>query len=91
MIRRRITLLLIVTAAFSASSQDRFAYDRTAPIGLRQLASSTADGVRIEELVYRSPHGGDVPATIIAPNVVQRRAPAVIFVHWGLGDPRMVR
>ena len=86
--RRAAFLAAIVTAALSASSQDRFAYDRTAPIGLRQLASSTADGVRIEELVYRSPHGGDVPATIIGPNVVQRRAPAVIFVHWGLGDRR---
>ena len=82
-----VALALFVAAAVGgAVPQDRFAYDASAPLELRQLDTSTADGIRTEQITYRSPGGGNVPAMVIAPAVAPRRGPAVVFVHWGLGD-----
>ena len=82
--------LLVAGAARAVPQEDRFAYDAAAPLELRRLTTSTAGGIRTEQITYRSPYrspqGGDVPATVIAPAVAPRRGPAVVFVHWGLGD-----
>ena len=81
-----VALALFVAAAAHADPQDRFAYDVAAPLELRQLNTSTTGGIRTEQITYRSPRGGTVPAMVIAPAAAPRRGPAIVFVHWGLGD-----
>jgi dienelactone hydrolase len=45
------------------------------------LAASAAAQDRVSSVTY-----GDVPATLVTPARSTGRGPAIIFVHWGLGD-----
>ncbi|HEX6095396.1 MAG TPA: hypothetical protein VF432_03645 [Thermoanaerobaculia bacterium] len=82
---RNAIALLLAAVVVQAQAADRFAYDATVPLNVRQLASATGEGVRIDEIAY---HGadGDVPATLVAPATAKGRGPAIVFLHWGLGD-----
>ena len=76
--------VLLGCGATSAQTGGLFAYDPTAPLDVRETASTVADGVRAIELTYASPKGGRVPATLVLP-AAATPAPAVIFQH-GAGN-----
>jgi dienelactone hydrolase len=44
-----------------------YAYDATAPLGVREAGSRTTDGVTIRDLSYASPVRGQVPAWLVVP------------------------
>lgn len=77
-------LFAILASAATAQPADRFAYDRNAPLDVH-IASTVDEGARVEQLTYRGAGGAKVPATIVAPGA-RKPLPAVVFVHWGLGD-----
>ncbi len=62
-----------------------FAYDPTAPIELAVVSERAVDGVRIQDVSYKSPLSGKVSAYLIAPPEPQIRA-GLIFGHWGEGN-----
>lgn len=76
-------LLAIVFFALSAHAQ--FDYDAARPLAVKVVATSARGSIRIEELTYASPHGGDVPALLVVPNNGRKNA-GLVFAHWGLGD-----
>jgi cephalosporin-C deacetylase-like acetyl esterase len=75
---------LVSAPPASAQSGSPFAYDASAPLGVRVAGTRDNEGVRVIELSYASPKGGRVPATLVVP-VTGDPAPAVIFQHGG-GD-----
>jgi dienelactone hydrolase len=72
--------LLAVLLAVAAPGL--FAYDASAPLGVRESGTSTIAGARVVELTYASPKGGRVPATLVLPEA-EGRHPAVVFAHGG--------
>lgn len=45
-----------------------FDYDRALPLGTREVARRTEDDLTFVDIVYDSPEGGQVPATLIEPS-----------------------
>lgn len=62
-----------------------FAYDQRAPLALAVLSEREQDGALVRDITYASPHGGKVPAYLIAPSERQPQA-GLIFGHWGEGN-----
>jgi dienelactone hydrolase len=70
-------------------SPDRaFAYDRAAPLDVRNVATRTVDGATVHDLTYAAvnPRHGRIPAFLVKP---RGRGPfaGVLYFHW-LGQPR---
>lgn len=80
-------VLLVLAAACCAQTADiqRFYYDDSKPLDIRENETQVVDSIAIHDLSYASPLGGRVPAYLVVPPV-QGRMPAVIFLHWGFGD-----
>ncbi len=70
-------LLLLLLAQFD--------YDRQKPLAVEESPAELVEGVNFREISYESPHGGRVPAYLIAP---LGRGPyaGIVFVHWGQGN-----
>ena len=49
-------------------TSDPFAYDRGAPLGVREFASWRNGGVTVHDVSYASPGGGRVPAFVVVPD-----------------------
>jgi cephalosporin-C deacetylase-like acetyl esterase len=62
-----------------------FGYDAEAPVELTVLSGRVEDGVRIQDVSFKSPHSGKVSTYLIVPPERQTRA-GLIFGHWGEGD-----
>jgi dienelactone hydrolase len=81
---------------FSASSllaQDaelvhQFDYDQRAPLGIKEIGVERRGDVRVHDITYTSPKGGEVPAYLVVP---QGKGPfaAVIWGHWCWGNSPM--
>jgi dienelactone hydrolase len=77
---------LIVLLAFAATTATaQFSYDATAPIEAKLISEQSANGAVVKDMTYASPKGGVVPAYLVTP-ANGSVGPAVIFMHWGLGD-----
>lgn len=72
-----------VDDATFASFLDFFAYDPDLPFNTQVTASRTADGVRIEDLVFESTAGVRVTATLFSPAAAEGTLPAVLAIHGG--------
>jgi dienelactone hydrolase len=65
-----------------------YAYDRSAPLGLRDLGVVNRPyPIPIHDVSYASPKGGRVPAYLVEPRLKGRK-PAVIYLH-GAGGSRI--
>jgi dienelactone hydrolase len=62
-----------------------FAYDSNAPIEFAMLSERARDGVRIQDVSFKSPLSGHVSAYFIVPSDAQPQA-GLIFGHWGQGN-----
>lgn len=93
-------LLLLVTVVTSSGQGAKpgvedlarqFAYDRKAPLDVREVSRERRDGVTIIDLTYASPIGGRVPAYLVAPEG-KKPVAAILFGHWMMpGSPFMNR
>jgi dienelactone hydrolase len=70
----------------AAASSDPYAYDRSAPLDLRDRGVvRRVRRARVRDLLYASPRGGRVSAYLVVPRRSGRH-PAVIFLHGAGGD-----
>ena len=72
----RLVLLLLLA---------QFDYDAREPLSVEESALEVIEGADFRELSYASPHGGRVPAYLIAPQADGPHA-GIVFVHWGQGN-----
>ena len=72
----RLVLLLLLA---------QFDYDARDPLSVEESALEVIEGADFRELSYASPHGGRVPAYLIAPQADGPHA-GIVFVHWGQGN-----
>jgi dienelactone hydrolase len=88
----RCALIAILVVSTPAMGQDRFedlarpfAYDRAAPLDVRQQDSTVIGQTVVHDVSYASPKGGRVPAYLVVPHAGTPHA-GVVFVHWGQGN-----
>lgn len=62
-----------------------FEYDRSAPLPVRERGVQERDGVRVHDITYPSPKGGEVTAWLVVPPGKGPFA-GILFQHWGEGD-----
>jgi len=62
-----------------------FAYNSEAPFELNVLSQRIKDGVSVQDVSFKSPLSGKVPAYLIVPSEPQPQA-GLIFGHWGEGN-----
>ncbi len=75
--------LLMVVVATAGMAQ--FPYDSSAPADPQLVSREWRGKTLVQDITYASPKGGRVPAFLFTqPDATA--APAVIFMHWGLGD-----
>lgn len=77
-------ILLFSATTLQAQDADlirHFAYDRQAPLDIKEIGVERRGRVAIHDLTYASPKGGVVPAYLVVP---QGKGPfaAVIWGHW---------
>ena len=65
---------------------DAFAYNASAPLGVKVLHQHHEGSLNIEEITFPSPKGGLIHAQLMIPRNKKHRG-GVLFVHW-LGDPK---
>ena len=77
---------LIVLFAFAATAAvAQFSYNASVPIEPKLVSRQSRNGATVQDITYARPKGGIVPAYLVTqPNA--SAAPAVVFMHWGLGD-----
>jgi dienelactone hydrolase len=67
-------------------SADAFAYDASAPLGLKIVGEHHAGALTIQDITFASPKGGLIKGQLILPRTKTHRG-GILFVHW-LGDPK---
>ena len=72
----------------SPEGSSNFDYDRSAPLGLKELGVEKRGSVSIHDITYISPKGGVVPAYLVVPDGKGPFA-AVIWGHWYWGNSPM--
>lgn len=73
--------------ATDAIAAGTFAYDRTAPLELRDSLEGTVDGVEIHAISFASPRGGRATGLLHVPVRSGRKA-GVVFMHGAPGSAR---
>ena len=63
-------------------------YDKTAPLGIKEIGVEKRGDVTIHDLTYASPKGGVVPAYLVVPKGKGPFA-AVVWGHWYMGRSPM--
>ena len=78
-------VVLLVFAAMAAAVAP-FSYKAPSKLDPKLVDRQVMrNGALVQDITYSSPRGGVVPALLVtAPNA--SAAPAVVFMHWGLGD-----
>lgn len=96
--RGRIAVLLLAFAPAPACAQapapaadaiaaGTFAYDRAAPLDLRDSLESVADGVETHAISFASPRGGRATGLLHVPRRSGRKA-GIVFMHGAPGSAR---
>jgi cephalosporin-C deacetylase-like acetyl esterase len=82
-----LTSLLLNLASLPAQAPDTlFQYRVSAPLHFQdRLIRTTDNGVRISEMTFDSPRGGQVTGYLVSPSGPGPFA-AILFGHWGLGN-----
>jgi cephalosporin-C deacetylase-like acetyl esterase len=63
-----------------------FEYERSLPLGFKELSIIRKDGYTVRDVSYLSPHCGNVPAYLVVPNKEGQSFPAAVFLHPGQGN-----
>src|SRR6476619_5112919 len=79
----RQLLVLVAFAATAAVAQ--FSYNNPPPLDPQLVARERIGAVLVQDITYNSPKGGRVPAHLFT-TLNASPSPAVVFMHWGLGD-----
>ena len=79
----RRVLVLLAFAATAAVAQ--FSYDTSTPVDPKLVNREWQGNVLVQDITYSSPKGGLVPAYLFT-RANASAAPAIVFMHWGLGD-----
>lgn len=92
-IQLALALILLLPLAQVASAQTpemlaHFHYDKTAPLGIKEIGVEKRGDVTIHDITYVSPKGGVVPAYLVVPNGKGPFA-AIIWGHWYMGNSPM--
>jgi len=70
-------------AAQTPATAPSFEYQADRPVDIKQVSSTTRDGVTIQEITYAKAADGRNEATLVLPPAASRGPhPAVLFVHW---------
>lgn len=89
-----LLLLLALGAVLSAQSHTAappekaaqvFSYDAKAPLDFQERSKEDVRGVKVLDVSYASPKGGQVTAYLVVPPGKGPFA-GLVFVHWGQGD-----
>lgn len=75
-------------ASAQTTEEHHFDYDKSAPLGLKELGVEKRGDVSIHDITYVSPKGGVVPAYLVVPKGKGPFA-AVIWGHWYWGNSPM--
>ena len=67
------------------SIRQLLAYDQKAPLDIKEIATIERDGVKIQDLTFASPKGGQVTAYLVIPSTKGPHA-GIVFGHWGNGN-----
>lgn len=85
LIQFALTLLLLpMTQILNAQTPEmlaHFDYDKTAPLGIKEITVEKRGDVAIHDMTYVSPKGGVVPAYLVVPKGKGPFA-AVVWGHW---------
>lgn len=91
----QLALILVILGPMSsvANSQTpemlvHWDYDKTAPLGIKEVGLEKRGEVAIHDITYDSPKGGVVPAYLVVPKGKGPFA-AVIWGHWYMGRSPM--
>lgn len=91
----QLALILVILGPMSsvANSQTpemlaHWDYDKTAPLGIKEVGVEKRGDVTIHDITYDSPKGGVVPAYLVVPKGKGPFA-AVIWGHWYMGRSPM--
>lgn len=68
-----------------ADAAQLFSYDAKAPLDFRERSAEEVRGVKVLDISYASPKGGQVTAYLVVPPGKGPFA-GLVFVHWGQGD-----
>ena len=77
-------MLLLGATSYQAQDADltrHFDYDKSAPLGLKEIGVERRGNVTIHDISYNSPNGGVVPAYLVVPKGKGPFA-GVIWGHW---------
>ena len=81
-------LSLVLVAAQTPEMLAHFEYDKTAPLGIKEIGVEKRGDVSIHDITYVSPKGGVVPAYLVVPKGKGPFA-AVVWGHWCWGNSPM--
>lgn len=65
-----------------AAASKLFDYAPRLPLAVKIVGSRRQDGAIIEDIVFPSPSGDDISASLVWPNVGVSNLAAALFVHW---------
>ena len=74
--------------ASAATGAPSFAYDRSAPLGVREVSTKAVGGVTVRDLTYAAldPRHGRIAVFLVKP-AGAGPFPGILYFHW-LGEPR---
>lgn len=80
-----LVLVLLGSVVFARDSYSlalrHFEYDSRDPLNTKEISVEDRSGVKIYNLTYASPKGGDVPAYLVVPSGKGKFA-AIVWGHW---------
>ena len=80
--------LFAITLAQALEDVSHFDYDKSAPIGIKEIGVEKRGDVAIHDITYVSPKGGVVPAYLVVPKGKGPFA-AIVWGHWYWGNSPM--
>lgn len=85
-----VLIVVICAVIFAQGPEDlrHFDYDKSAPLGIKELGVEKRGDVSIHDITYASPKGGVVPAYLVVPKGKGPFA-AVVWGHWYWGNSPM--
>lgn len=80
-----VLLSLSLSLGTAAEPADLFAYDKSAPFNVQEVARETRGGALVRDITF-TPAGKPVKAYLVSPAAGDGPHAAILYVHW-LGEP----
>ncbi|HKF15360.1 MAG TPA: hypothetical protein VKB13_09050 [Gaiellaceae bacterium] len=78
---------LTIRHRLDAKTRALFAYERNRPLRIGVRRRTTAQGVTVEDLTYRSPGNGTIAAYVVKPAEGNTGEAGIVFLHWTYNGP----